>query len=387
MHVEETIKDQIKDQIRNDGSADAESAEQEVAATRPGMFSGRASRIEVAGFLREFGVLLEAGYTVTRGLNLLAKNTSHENLRVTIETIAAQVERGAAVSKAMARYPWYFDPVIVSIVKAAEGSGKLDKGLAYIADMVEYDQEIRDKVAHAMTYPLILMGVTASVIFVLLVFVVPIFATSLEQAGGGFTGLSAVVFGASEVLRSPLWLAIIAGSISGVAYGLMRWRRSNELAFDAMVGRIPIVGRMMMLAALTRFVNMFHMLAVNNVSIPQALDLAKGALGNAYLRTVIDDMHKSVEAGKGMGDAMRKYSDLPHVAVDMISVAEESGKIEQVLGSLAKTMRTQMTRTAQRITVIIEPALLVIMGVLVTGIVTSFFMPYLQLLTSVAGMK
>lgn len=387
MHVEEIIKDQIKDQIRTDSAVAVDEGGDEGVAKRPGLFQGRASRIEVAGFLREFGVLIEAGYPVTKALGLLGKNTSNENLAMTIATISSQVERGAAVSKAMARFPWYFDGVIVNIVKAAEASGKLDSGLSYIADMVEYDEEIRDKVTHALTYPLILMGVTMVVIFVLLVFVVPIFAASLQQAGGSFAGLSAVVYSASEILRSPMWLIAIAGSIGGAAYGLVRWRRTNELAFDAMVGKIPIVGRLMMLAALTRFVNMFHMLTLNGVSLPQCLDLAKGALGNAYLRRVIDDMHKSVEAGKGMADAMRKYDGLPPVAVDMLSVAEESGKLEKVLSSLARTMRNQMMRTAQRITVIIEPALLVFMGVIITGIVASFFTPYLDLLTTVATMK
>lgn len=382
MHVDESIKNQLKGQLQ----AQKEETE-DVAPSAPGLFAKRASRVEVSSFLREFGVLIEAGYPVIKAVRLLGKNTSNPNLKQTIESIGNQVERGAPLSKSMGRYPWYFDPVVVNIVKASEASGKLDSGLTYIADMVDFDQEIRDKVGHALTYPVILFSTTLMIVVAMLVFIVPLFGKYLKEAGAEFTGTAAFVYKISEILRSPLWLLTFALVGGGVLFGLYRFRKANELQFDMMVGRIPIVGRLMMLASLTRFVNMFHMLAVNGVGILQCLDLAKGALGNAYLRKAINEMHASVESGKSMAEPLKKYTDFPPVAIDMISVAEDSGKLAQVLSSLAKTMKTQLLRSADQITVLLEPIMLLVLGCIAMTVVLTFFLPYFEVLSAVASMK
>ena len=380
MHVNNSLRNQIKSQIQHQAEHDDAAAQ----AARPGRF-GRASSEEIAGFLREFGILCEAGYPVSRALQLLGRNTHNQDLSTTIKSIADHVERGASVSKAMARFPWYFDAVTINIVKSSEASGKLDQGAHYIADMMEFDQEIREKAVQALTYPAILLGVTVLVVFGMLVFVVPLFAGYIQDAGGQFTGMAAMVYETSQVLRSPMWLSVIVFGGAAAIVGGARWRKNNEAQFDALMGRVPVVGRLFMLAALTRFVNMFHMMSVNGVGVLQCLELAKGALGNAYLCRAIDDMHASVEAGKSMSEPLAQYSDFPPIAIDMLSVGEESGKLNVILASLAKSMRTQLMRTATRLTTVLEPVMLLVLGVVTMAVVSSFFLPYFELLTAIAS--
>ncbi len=387
MHVDESIKSQIKGQLVAQQAAKAKEKEAKDERKAPGRFSGRADRIEVSGFLRELGTLIEAGYPLPRALALLGRNTSNLDLASTIEDLRTQVEKGGALSKAMGRYPWYFDGVMVNIVKASEGGGKLDRGLEYISDMVDFDQEIRDRVSQALMYPAILFATTSLIVIGMMIFIVPLFAGYVREAGAQFTGMSAIVLGVSEMMRSPAWIVLFLGTIVGVVYGGYRWRQANELQFDTLIGRIPIVGRLMLLAAVARFVNMFHMLTVNGVGLLQTLDLAKGALGNAYLRRAIDEMHASVESGKTLAEPLRKFHAFPPVAADMISVAEESGRLEKVLGSLSKTMRTELRRSATKITIILEPIMLLVLGVVALTVVVSFFIPYFDLLTAVGSMK
>jgi type IV pilus assembly protein PilC len=387
MHVDESIKSQIKGQLVAQQAAKAKEKEAKDERKAPGRFSGRADRIEVSGILRELGTLIEAGYPLPRALALLGRNTSNLDLASTIEDLRTQVEKGGALSKAMGRYPWYFDGVMVNIVKASEGGGKLDRGLEYISDMVDFDQEIRDRVSQALMYPAILFATTSLIVIGMMIFIVPLFAGYVREAGAQFTGMSAIVLGVSEMMRSPAWIVLFLGTIVGVVYGGYRWRQANELQFDTLIGRIPIVGRLMLLAAVARFVNMFHMLTVNGVGLLQTLDLAKGALGNAYLRRAIDEMHASVESGKTLAEPLRKFHAFPPVAADMISVAEESGRLEKVLGSLSKTMRTELRRSATKITIILEPIMLLVLGVVALTVVVSFFIPYFDLLTAVGSMK
>jgi len=384
MSTDDNLKEQIKEQIRKTQPPPKKEGAEGPRA--PGRFTGRASPIEVAGFFREFGILTNAEYPVPRALRLLGRVTSNPDLAQTVRTLADQVEKGTHLSKAMGMFPWYFDPVVLNITKAAEASGDLDHGLTYIADMLEFDQDIRDRIWNALMYPLVLISLSVGVILALLLFVVPMFAENLSKAGGKFEGISAFVFGVSEFLRSP-WIVLLLAAIVGGGVAAARWRANNPTSFDMMLGRIPVIGRLMKIAALTRFVNMFHMLTINGIGILQCLDLAKGAMNNAYLRRAIADMHKSVEAGRSLAEPLRKYTDLPPVVVDMVSVGEDAGKLPQMLESLSKTMRAQLLRSATRIAAILQPLLMVIIGFIILIVVLSFFFPYFDVLTSLAQMR
>jgi len=383
------VKEQLLQQLKA-STASESITHQEEEATNVGAaprFFSRASKIEVAGFLREFGILIGAEYPVVRALNLLAANTSNKNLASTVTQVSGLVQTGVNLSEAFSQHPWYFDKVTINTIRASESSGRLSEGLDYLANQYEYDQEIKDKVVAATTYPAILGIISVSVIVGMLVFIIPEFAGYLTEAGGQVEGLTAFIIQLSEFVRNPVGAAATLLAIALPAFAVSRWRRQNEVSFDTFVGRLPIVGRIMMLASLTRFVNMMHMLLANDVKMLQALSLAKGSLGNAYLRKAIEDMHKNVEQGKGLSEPLSKYTEMPPILCDMFSVGEESGKLPEMLSYLSSSMKSELNRTTDRIMVLLQPIMLIFLGGIILGTFAIFLMPYFELLTTLSQIK
>lgn len=381
---ENVLKQQLKVQLQATGVEADESGAGRVAS--PGVWS-RASRVEVAGFLRELAVLASGNYPLVRALRVLARTVSNANLSATVADIASQVESGAPLSKAMARYPWYFDTITVSTLKAAETSANLEEALNYLAEMMEYDQEIRDRIGNALAYPFVLSLLSAAVILMLMVFVVPNFAAYITEAGGEVTGLAAVIYGVSAFVSTPYGLPIVLAVLGGAAWGLVRWRRRNEASFNRLMGYVPIFGRLMMLASLARFVNMLHILTANHVSLLQCLDLARGAVGNAYLTSAINDMYASAESGKSLAEPLKKYTNIPPVVADMIAVGEESGRLDEMLGFLARAVQADLNRITNRLTVLIQPLMLILMGGIVIAVTLAFFYPYFEVLTALSKIR
>jgi type IV pilus assembly protein PilC len=337
--------------------------------------------------MREFSILSGAEYPVVRALNLLSENTSNSNLKSTVIQISGAVQTGTPLSQAFEQHPWYFDDVTVSVVRAAEASGRLSEGLNYVADQYEYDQEIKDKVFTAMTYPAVLGLISVTVIVGILVFIIPQFGEHLSQAGAKLDGMAAFVFSISQFVSHPIGMALTAALIVLPSIGVYQWRHHNESSFTNAVGRIPIIGRIVTLASITRFVNMMQILLANDVKALQALELAKGAVNNSTLRNAVNDMHQSVEKGQGMAKPLENYTEFPHVFRDMIAVGEESGKLTEMLSHLSNTMKNELNRTTDRIMVLLQPFLLVFLGSVILSTFIVFFVPYFELLTTLSQIK
>jgi type IV pilus assembly protein PilC len=381
------VKEQLLQQLKASTVNEATHEETETIATGTPNFFSRANRIEVAAFMREFSILSRAEYPVVRALNLLSENTSNSNLRSTITQISGAVQTGTTLSAAFDEHPWYFDKVTISVVRAAEASGRLSEGLNYIADQYEYDQEIKDKVVTAMTYPAVLTVISFAVIAGVLTFIIPQFGAQLTDAGGKLEGLAAFVFSISQFVSHPIGIAATAAALILPTIGVIQWRRQNEASFTNAVSRIPIIGRIVMLGSITRFVNMLQILLSNDVKALQALELARGAVNNTTLRNAVSDMHANVEKGQAMASALDNYSAFPHVFRDMIAVGEESGKLTEMLSHLAKTMKNDLNRTTDRIMVLLQPFLLVFLGGIVLSTFIVFFVPYFELLTTLSQIK
>ncbi len=375
------LKMQLKKHIQDSQTPPA------AAEVKAPSFTERASKMEVTAFIREFSILSGAEFPILRSLRLIGSKTTNQHLSATILNMAAKVESGAPLSKAMGEAHWYFDAVAVNIVHAVENSGRLQEGLSYLADLMDHDQDIRDRVTRASLYPVVLGLLAVAVVGLLLLFVVPNFAEYITEAGGKIEGMAAVVFSLSEAVRFPLTIPAVLLTLAGASYGLVSWRKRDEIAFDSFLGRIPIIGRVMTLASLTRFVNMLHMLVSNGIGLLQALELAKGALGNAYLRQVIFDMHASVEQGKSISEPLQNYSRVPDVFKDMVGIGEESGKLPEMLEYLSQVMREEVVRTTDRLTILLQPLMLVFMGFIILTTFVAFFYPYFETLSTLSSIK
>jgi len=372
------LKKKIRQQLSEEYSNTAATESKELGF-KPNVFA-RAKRTDLANFYRSFAILVGANYPIPRALAMLAKSTHNKDLAASITQIGSQVEQGNALSKSMARFPWYFDSVAVNIIKGGEASGKLAEGVEYLAGMLDLEQEIRDRATQTLSYPVIVTGLASLVVGGTIYFAIPMFSQHLMNSGLEPSASARIVFGVSEFARNPVFMSALAVVGLVAVLGGAKWRRSNPTSFYKAIGRLPVIGKVMMQASITRFVHMLHMMLANGVNMLQSLDLAKGAVDNAYLQRAIDSMHENVEAGRSMTDALEGFDGLPPQFTDMISLGEQTGRMDEILPALATSLRNDLNRTANRVSAVAEPVLIASLGFVVLGIVLAFFVPYFDML-------
>lgn len=362
-----------------------EAADIPPAGAAPG-FRARASRVEVGCLLRSFAILVRADYPLPRALETLGRSTSNPDLAQTVRSVGGRVEAGTPLSTAMAAYPWYFDRVVCSTVLAAEQSAQLGQALSFLADDIDEEIEVRDRAGQALTYPAIVLSASALVVLGVLYFAVPMFQGYLQDAGVKPSGIAAMVYSLSDLVRFPLVPVVIVAGLVGGGLSFRSWHRRDPVGFYRAMGRIPVLGGILMQASLARFVSVFRLLVVSGLPVPMALELAGGTVDNAHLRGVVAAMKHTVEQGRTMGELLRGQRGLPAVFVDMLGLAEETGRLEEILGHLAGTLRGEMSRRVGRISNTAEPLMLMVLGVVVLVIMLAFFMPYIEMLGGLGSM-
>lgn len=367
MTTDTDVKEQLKQQIRAGGD--------------PPPLMARASHAQVATALRSFAVLGAANFQTLRALRVLAKNTSQKDLASTLESIASLVEQGTPLSKGMARYPWYFDPVCIAIVRASEEGSSLERGLEHVAEMMESEQEVRDKVASAIAYPAVLVVLGVLVVWVLLTFVVPTFDQQVRDANGSMEGVAAVIVSISHFVRSFVGRVVILGVIAGLVWLTARLFRQSGKSTTALFAKLPIFGTLVRTATATQFANMLGMMSASGVPLTTSLDLARSAFAETHLAAATQSMYTSVDAGRSLADAARASSVFDPMVSDMLSIGEESGRLGDMLGYVAKNLRQQLLKGAGRVELLLQPVLLMFMGGVVITIFLAFFLPYFEVLT------
>ena len=375
------LKSQLQEQME---PTESEPAPVVQTGSKPSIFT-RASRARIAGFIREFGTLVNAGFPVVRALQVIAHNTRKRHLVATIEAICERIDSGTPVHAAFDVHPWYFDNVVTNIIRVSEESGRLGEGLEYVADMLDEENLIRGKTANAMTYPFVLLGLGFVVVFIMLFVVVPRFVSVIEMAGGELHGMAKLVGDVSGFVRSPIgfFVTILLGASPFLS--IYFYRRAHRERFDTLMGMVPVLGRLFMLAELTRVATMLRLMTVNGVPIRNALLLARGAVSNMYVKQAIGAMAESAEQGKSLAEPLANFGSLPYIFPEMVAVGEESGRLPDMLGHLAGNMRQKLSDAVERAPAILQPLLLIFIGGLVVLMFMTYFFPYFDLLTTLAS--
>ncbi len=394
---EDKLKEKIKKQLEEQQVSTAEEApkaEEETKESRPGsapytqpnrFLTRMAKKKDVAMFFRELAILVEAGYPIMRALTLLANKTTNRHFAGDIDRIAQMVERGNSLGKALANFPWYFPPMTVSMIEAGESSGRLADSLSSIADDFDLDEELSDKIAQAMSYPVLTAIFACLAALVILLFVVPTFADVYEKNNMPLPPLTQLLVWASSTLTDFWWLWLPA-----IAVGIWAVRKRVLQSidyFDGVFLKIPLVRDIIILGAMARFTASLNILVSNGVSILQSIELATGVVNNSAIRKVLMRTRDSVERGKSLAEPLAKAGFFPPIMVDMMMVGEESGTLPFVLGQTTKAMRASLEQMIGRFSVILGPILTLVVGVLVLFVTLSLFIPYFDFMLALANIN
>jgi type IV pilus assembly protein PilC len=331
---------------------------------------------DVAIFARQFATMIDSGLSLLRALNILAEQTENPTLAKAISAVRDDVERGSSLSAAMSKHPKSFANLFVSMVRAGESGGQLDTVLLKVAENYEADYKLRAKVKSAMTYPVVVAGISVLLVAVMLLFVVPTFAEMFSQLGGELPLPTKVLLIMSQQAKIlvPLFIVSLVGGI--VAYKKTRASNANlRLKYDTIKLKIPVFGDLFQKVAVSRFARTLALLLRSGVPVLQALDIVADTTGNEVLSRAAGAVKDSVRGGESMSAPLGKHAVFPPMVVQMIAVGEDTGALDAMLDKIADFYDQEVEATTEALTSLIEPMMIAILGGIVGSMIVALYMP------------
>lgn len=356
-----------------------ESAEDGAASPTLG-WSGRIPKARVDAFTRELANLLEAGVPLNRALELLTGEAAGAAEKKCWGRIHDDVTGGTSLADAMASWPRVFPPVYVAMVRAGEAGGFLDKVLEQIADFRQRERELKGKVTAALVYPAVLAALAVGVVAFLLVYFIPRFAAVFSDFGGSLPWLTRAIVGVSEFFVDNGLMVLLGVAVVAVAAQRLLTSDSGRRLFERATLAVPALGTAVSRFALVRFCRMLGTLLGAGVPLIAALGAARRAIGNQTLSDTVRSAVNQVERGAPLARSLSRCPELfPPSVVEMVSVAEETGRLDRELVRLADTYESDLDRRLRMLVSLAEPALLFVMAGLIGTVVIGMLLPVFTL--------
>lgn len=365
--------------IKAGGENDAHRVKSKWYQKIKGHLTLKVSQAHVASFCRQLSILIDVGVPLLQALQKVEEQTSDLRLKRIIREVAEDIELGGNFSDALAKYPNVFSSLVVNIVKVAERGGILDNSLRILSEELEKREEIKGKVKRALMYPVIVLGVGLIVVIIILTNVVPTFVQLFQAKNVQMPLPTRLLIGFGNAIQSYWWLIIL---IIAALVGIILYYKktfAGKLVFDSLKLKLPLVGSLLTKATVATFAQTLGTLLSSGVPILKALKIVEETTENSALAQVLERTRDSVEGGGKIEVPLRQGDIFPTVAIDMIAVGEEAGRLEQVLLKISNAYKEEVDHTIANFSTVIEPILLLIMGLLVAVVVYAVFLPYFSL--------
>jgi type IV pilus assembly protein PilC len=336
-------------------------------------------------FSRQFAALVNAGVALVRGLGVLAEDCTNPKLKKALLAINADVQQGTNLSDAMRKHPACFDNLYVALIQAGEVGGVLDEVLNRLAKLLEDLARLQNQIKSAMAYP-VTVGFLAVIIFVgMTVFLLPIFADMFEDLGADLPVFTQVMMMISRFLRQPLnWVFMIAG-ISAASFAYKRYYATlqGRRVIDRLSLKMPLFGDLIQKTATARFCRTFGSLSKSGVPILTALEIVRDTAGNQIIAEAVDDARKDVQGGGMISLALQKHSVFPTMAIQMISIGEETGELDAMLMKVADFYEDEVEQAVKALTSVMEPIMIMVLGGMVGSILVSMYLPMFKIMDAI----
>jgi type IV pilus assembly protein PilC len=337
-------------------------------------------------FSRQFATMIEAGLNVVTALVILEDQTEDKKLASVITEVRADVEGGLLLSEAIARHPRIFSRLYISMVEAGEAAGILDVVLDRVAIQIEKETKIKRRVKGAMMYPLMVLAFASVVMIGMLLFLVPIFVGIFAQLGGDLPTLTQWVLKASNVVRYQ-WYILFPG-IFGVIFGFMRFKKTEKGRrwWDRTRMKAPAgIGKTILKIGMARFSRTLSTLVGSGVDIIRALEITGTTSGNSIIEDAVDVVREKVHQGVPIAIPLSELAIFPPMVAQMVRVGEETGELEKMLSKIADFYEDEVDSAIATLTSVIEPLMMIGVGIMVGIIIISMYLPMFKLLTLIGG--
>ena len=367
--------DAAKDQLRQRGLL-ARSLSEQAAASSRGVSFSRIKPKSLQVFSRQFATLIQAGVSIVAALLILEDQTEDKKLAAVISEVREDVESGVVLSRAMARHPKVFNRLYVAMIEAGEASGTLDIVLDRVAIQIEKDTKIKRRVKSAMIYPTVVLTFATLVLCGMLLFLVPIFVKIFKDLNGQLPMLTQIVVNASNFMRG-YWF-IIFPVVGGGIYMLLRFKKTpvGQAMWDRFKLRIPMkIGDVVLKVAMARFSRTLATLVSAGVDIVKALEITGSTAGNTVLEDALVETRRRVQEGARIAQTLEDNAIFPPMVSQMVKIGEETGELDHMLSKIADFYEDEVDAAVAALTSIIEPLMMIGVGVMVGIIVISMYLP------------
>ena len=341
-------------------------------------------RKDLPAFSRQMAAMLGAGMPIVAALETIEEQVPNPNFRSAIVDVRRSIEGGASFSESLQQMPEIFDELYVNMVRAGEQSGQFAETMRRIGDLLEANARLRRKVKSAMTYPTVVMSMALVIAAGMIIFIVPVFAGMYKDFGSKLPGPTQVLVDISDGIKkySPI---IIPGIVVAI-WGFKRWARTpaGGWALDRFALRAPVVGVLTQKVAVARFAKTLAQLVQSGVPILGALEIVAKASGNRVIESSIMDARRAVEHGDTLSVGLAGKDGIPSLVVRMMAAGEKTGKVDEMLESVASTFDDEVEAMLASLTSLLEPLLMVFLGVIIGGIVICMFLPIFKMSEVVA---
>ncbi len=343
------------------------------------MLFDRVSGKDILLFTKDLATLLDAGLPVDRALGILASIAEKGRLKNVVAEILKTVQGGAYLSDALAKYPRVFSDFYVNMVRAGEAGGVLETVLTKLGEFLESSQELKDYMKTALIYPVFLLLVGGISIIILLMFVIPKFSMIFADMGQGIPASTKLLLNFSSFLRDNWWW-LGAGILLLGLTARQYWKTpAGRLAIDRLKMRLPVSAALVQKIEVARFARTLGTLVRSGVPILQALTLVKGIIGNRVIAGAMDRINERVKGGDRLSQPLKDSGHFPILAVQMITVGEETGRLDEMLLKVAENYEKIVRNLIKRLVSILEPAMILFMGLVVGFVVISMLMAIFSL--------
>lgn len=326
-------------------------------------------------FTKQFYIMLKAGLGMTTCLDNLFNQTANPYFRQIISEIRKDVESGKTLSEALEKHPKSFDRMMVHMVEAGEASGKLDVSFSRMNDYYERDFKLRKEVKGAMVYPAVIAVVATAAVIILMTVVMPMFASIFAGAGRELPGLTKFLMAISDLMRAYWYLIPVIPVAGFFGYRAVRQNPKGSAFLDKLWLKVPIFGELLRRLAVARFTRTLATLLDSGVPILQSLEIVQRTVNNAVMAASVRAATLSVSRGTGLAKPLADSDIFPIMVSQMISIGEETGDLAHMLNEVAEYYDKEVGYAVENLTAMIEPAVIVVMGVIVGVIVTAIYLP------------
>jgi type IV pilus assembly protein PilC len=340
---------------------------------------GKVKAQDLVVFTRQLATMMDAGLPLVQSLTALEEQTDSPSLKPVVRQTTEQVEQGHAFSEALAEHPKVFNKLYVSMVEAGETGGLLAEILDRLACYLEASSRLKKKVKSAMTYPVIVCVVALGIALFLIVKVIPIFGGIYKDFGAQLPAPTQILIDISDFVRTYFILAM--GSLAGLVFAIVKFKRTRRgtALWDRMKLRLPVFGKLVHKICISRFSRTFAALLRSGVPILETLRIVGQSSGNTVVEAAVLKTANSIEHGDNLAVALGQHKIFPPMLVRMISAGEQTGKVDVMLEKISDFYDEEIEATLTGLTSLIEPLLIVFLGVVVGSIVICMFLPIFKL--------